>query len=119
VNPTPQCPACGATLDAGSTPCPRCGSLLAGMRPAAVEPMRQEALFAFRLLESAGMHPILAFHDDSGLPHPIEPEEPFMGGGGLMIPVTTTFAVYVPESEADESESILEDARTSQPDADA
>ncbi len=119
MNPPPRCLSCGAPIAAGKTPCPRCGSLLAGARPVAVEPMRQEALLAFSLLESAGMHPVLAFHDDSGVPHPIDPEEPFMRGGGLIVPVTTTFAVYVPESEADEAERILEDARTAQPDADA
>ncbi len=114
-----RCPSCGAPIAAGTTPCPRCGSLLAGARSVAVEPMRQEALLAFSLLESAGMHPVLTYQDDSGVPHPIDPEEPFMRGGGLMVPVTTTFAVYVPESEADESEKILEDARASQPEADA
>jgi hypothetical protein len=72
--------------------------------------MRQEAKFAFDLLESAGLHPVLAYHDDSDVPHPIDPEEPFMRGGGLMVPVTTTFAVYVPESEAGEAERVLEDA---------
>ena len=81
----------------------------------AVEPMRQEALVAYGLLESAGMHPVLTFQDESGVAHPISAEEPFLDGGGLMVPVMTTFAVYVPESEADESESILADARRFEP----
>ena len=114
-----RCTSCGASIAPGTTPCPRCGTLLAGARLVAVEPLRQEALLAFSLLESAGLHPVLAFHDDSGLPHPIDPEEPFLRGGGLMVPVTTRFVVYVPESEADESESVLEDARRVQPEADA
>ena len=65
------------------------------------------------------MHPILAYLDDSGVPHPLEPEEPFTGGAGLLLPVTTTFAVYVQETEADESKQILDDARKSLPEADA
>src|SRR5262245_3893304 len=93
-----RCPDCGASVAPGASPCPRCGSVFAGACPVAVEPMRQEALLVFSLLESAALHPILAFHDDSGTPHPIEPEEPFTRSVGLMIPVTTTFAVYVPES---------------------
>ena len=113
------CPTCGEPVAAGATPCPSCGSPLAGARPAAVEATREEALLALRLLESAGMHPILAYLDDSGVPHAIVPDEPFTGGAGLLLPVTTVFAVYLPESEADEAKQILEDARTSLPEADA
>lgn len=84
-----------------------------------MEALRQEALMAYDLLESAGLHPILTYQDDSGRPHPIDPEEPFSRGGGLIVPVTTTFAVYVPASEAEDAEQVLEDARTSRPEADA
>jgi hypothetical protein len=107
---TGRCPACGASVAPGMSPCPHCGSAFAGARQVAVEPMRQEAMLVFSLLESAGLHPILAFHDDSGTPHQIEPEEPFTRSVGLMIPVTTTFAVYVPESEAGDAQRVLEDA---------
>jgi len=86
------------------------GDLLAGMRPVAFEPMEEEAHLAFHLLESAGLHPILAYKDDSGVPHPIDPEEPFTLGSGLMLPVTTTFAVYVPESEVPDAQRVLQDA---------
>src|SRR3989442_15044324 len=117
--PEEGCPPWGEPVAAGAPPCPSCGSPLAGARPVAVEATREEALLALRLLESAGMPPILACLDDSGVPHALEPEEPFTGGAGLLLPVTTTFAVYVPETEADESKQILDDARKSLPEADA
>jgi len=114
-----SCPTCGEPVAAGTRPCPSCGSPLAGARPVAVEATREEALLALRLLESAGLHPTLAYLDDSGVPHAIVPDEPFTSGAGLLLPVTTVFAVYVPESETDESKEILEDARRSLPEADA
>ena len=86
------------------------GSLLAGTRPVAVGPLPEEAHLAFHLLESAGMHPILAYKDDSGVPHPIDPEAPFTLGSGLMLPLTTTFEVYVPESEVPDAQRVLQDA---------
>lgn len=107
------CPTCGEPVEAGSTPCPSCGSALAGSRPVAVEATREESLIALRLLESASMHPVLAYLDDSGVPHPIVADEPFTGSAGFLLPVTTVYAVYVPEAEADESKQILEDARKS------
>jgi len=84
--------------------------LFDGTEPVVVEPMPEEARLAYHLLESAGMHPILAYHDDSGSPHPIDPEEPFTQGSGLMLPVTTTYGVYVPESEAPDARQVLTDA---------
>ena len=92
-------------------------SLLAGTRQVAVEPLPEEAHLAFHLLESAGMHPILAYQDDSGEPHPIDPEAPFTLGGGLMVPLTTTFAVYVPEAEEPDAQRVLQDAGRALPDA--
>jgi hypothetical protein len=114
-----SCPTCGEPVAAAKTPCPSCGSPLAGARPVALEATREEALLALRLLESAEMHPVLAYLDDSGVPHAIEPDEPFTSGAGLLLPVTTVFAVYVPESETGESKEILEDARRSLPESDA
>ncbi len=94
------------------------GGLLDGARPVAIEPLPQEAHLAFHLLESAGMHPILAYKDDSGAPHPIDPEEPFTLGSGLMLPVTTTFEVYVPESEVADAQRVLQDAGRAVPETD-
>ena len=85
-------------------------SLLDGTEPVAIEPLPEEAHLAFHLLESAGMHPILAYHDDSGMPHPIDPEVPFTQGSGLIPPVSTTFGVYVPRDEASDAQQILKDA---------
>src|SRR3989442_5359890 len=117
MDDTNRCPSCDAALAPGVTPCPSCGSLLAGLRKIAVEPLRQEAALVFALLESAGLHPVLAYHDESGVPHPIDPEEPFQRAGGLMVPVTTAFGVFVPDAEAEESQGILEDARAARPEA--
>ncbi len=114
-----RCPSCNASLPPGKTPCPDCGSPLAGSLPIVVEPLRQEAAVAYGLLQSAGLHPVLAFYDGSGVPHPIDPEETFLRSVGLMVPLTTSYAVYVPEEEADESEEILKDARRDRPEAEA
>jgi hypothetical protein len=92
-------------------------SLLEGTEAVAIEPLPEEAHLAYHLLESAGMHPILAYHDDSGVPHPLDPEAPFTGGSGLMVPVTTTYAVYVPESEAPGAQQVLKDAERSAEDS--
>jgi len=110
---TNQCVSCGTPLREGEPNCAACGRRLAGTREVVIEPLRQEAVVAYGLLQSAGFHPILAYLDDSGQPHPIEPEASFGDGAGLMIPVTTAFGVYVPEEEAAESIGILEDARSS------
>jgi predicted nucleic acid-binding Zn ribbon protein len=112
-----HCASCGRTIPKDTITCETCGRLLAGKRQVAVEPMRQEALVAFGLLRSAGFHPVIAFLDESGEPHPIDPEASFGHGAGLMIPVTTAFGIYVPEEEARESISVLEDARSSGVDA--
>src|SRR6266436_6078744 len=98
-----HCLSCGRALPASDAACENCGRPLAGTREVAVEPLRQEAAVAYGLLQSAGFHPILAYLDDSGEPHPIDPEASFMDGAGLMVPVTTAFGVFVPEEEAEES----------------
>jgi len=118
MDDTARCPSCDAALAPGETPCPSCGSLLAGSRKIVVEPLRQEAALAHALLESAGLHPVLTYHDESGVPHPIEPDEPFQRAGGLMVPLATAFAVFVPEDEAEESLRILEDVRRFEPETD-
>ena len=114
-----RCPSCAASLPPGKTPCPDCGSPLAGTLPIVVEPLRQEAAVAYGLLQSAGLHPVLAYYDGSGVPHPINPEETFLRAAGLMVPVITSFAVYVPEGETEDSEEILKDARRDRPEAEA
>ncbi|OLD65500.1 MAG: hypothetical protein AUI47_01870 [Acidobacteria bacterium 13_1_40CM_2_68_5] len=103
MDDTDRCPSCDAALAPGETPCPSCGSLLAGSRKIVVEPLRQEAAFAHALLESAGLHPVLT---------------PFQRAGGLMVPLATAFAVFVPEDEAEESLRILEAARRVDPETD-
>ncbi len=108
-----HCVSCGAPLRENEFTCDACGQRLAGTREVVVEPLRQEAMVAYGLLQSAGFHPILAFLDDRGQPHPIDPEASFGEGAGLMIPVTTAFGVFVPEEEAAESFGVLEDARRS------
>ena len=113
-----RCPTCDASIPRGVTPCPDCGSFLAGSQPIAVEPLREEAAVVYGLLQSAGLHPVLAYYDESGVPHPIDAEENFQRGAGLMVPVTTSFAIYVPEGEAQDSEAILADARRERPEAD-
>jgi len=106
-----HCPTCGHSLPKSTSPCPDCGSILAGMIEVAREPLLEEALLPHRLLASAGLHPAFAYEDETEVPHPIEAGEPFTSGGGLMVPVTTTFAVYVPHAEAAEARLILADAR--------
>ncbi|MBI4169679.1 MAG: hypothetical protein HY510_07055 [Acidobacteria bacterium] len=113
-----RCPSCGADLGEGEATCRSCGSLLAGKREVVLEPLRQEAALAHALLQSAGFHPILAYHDESDVAHPIDPEQPFNRAAGLMVPIKTAFGVYVPEEEAEEALRVLEDARRASLDSD-
>jgi predicted nucleic acid-binding Zn ribbon protein len=108
-----HCVACGKPVPKGEINCESCGELLAGTRQVAVEPLRQEAMVAYGLLKSAGFQPVLAFLDESGEPHPIDPEASFVHGAGLMVPVNTAFGVFVSEDEAKEALEVLEDARRS------
>src|SRR3989338_100691 len=101
-----HCPSCDASLPPGKTPCPDCGSPLAGTLPIIVEPLRQEAAGAYSVLQNARLHPVLPHSDGSGVPHPITPEEPFLRAAALMVPVPSSFAVYVPEGEAGDAEEI-------------
>lgn len=112
MNPEPFCPRCRSPLSSPGAPCSACGDLLAGAREVAVEPLQQEAMVVYGLLESAGLHPTLVYHDESDHPHPIEPEQALTDGAGFMIPVTTSFGVFVPDGEAEDARRILDDART-------
>ena len=110
-DPETLCPSCGAGLHPGTKPCPDCGSILAGMSVIAREAMREEALLPYQLLISAGLHPALAYSDESDVHHPIEAEEPFTSACGLMVPATVDFLVYVARAEETEARRILDDAR--------
>ncbi len=106
-----QCLSCGTTLTQGETTCEACGRLLAGTRRVAEEPLQGEAVLVYQLLASAGFHPVLAWLDDSGQPHPISVEGAGVPAMGLLPPVTNPYAVFVPEDEADEAAQVLQDAR--------
>jgi hypothetical protein len=85
----------------------------------AEEPLQEEAAVAHGLLKGAGLHPLLAYIDEGGEPRPIDPEANYVPGAGLMPPVTTPYAVFVPEEEAGDAMRILEDAGRSRSDGDA
>ena len=105
-----QCVGCGAPLQNDEMTCEDCGRRLAGTRRVAEVPLEEEAILLGELLESAGFRPILAWIDDGGRPRPIKPGSLASKAMGLLPPVTTPFAVYVPEEEADEAISVLQDA---------
>ena len=106
-----RCLNCGKALPEGELTCEACGELISGTRRVAEEPLQEEAAVAFGLLKSAGLHPLLAYLDEGGDPRPIDPEMNSVPGAGLMPPVTTPYAVYVPEEESEEALLILADAR--------
>jgi hypothetical protein len=111
------CLSCGKPLAEAAGACEACGRLLAGMRQVALEPLQEEASVAYGLLQSAGLHPSLAYVEESGEPHPLDPEIEFGRSAGLMVPVTTPIGLFVPEAEAEESLRVLEDARRALDDA--
>ena len=104
-----QCLSCSAELPVGELTCGACGELLAGSRLVAEEPLQEEAAVAFGLLLGAGFHPLMAYIDEGGEPRPINPEANYVPGAGLMPPVTTPYAVFVPEAEANEAARLLQD----------
>ena len=104
-----QCLKCGAALAEGGSTCESCGRSLAGMQRVAEVPLEEEAALVYDLLASGGFHPVLAWLD-GGRPVPVEREGVTIPGGGLLPPVTTPFAVFVPEEEADEALQVLQDA---------
>jgi len=83
---------------------------LTGSRQVAEAPLEEEAVLLCDLLQSAGFHPILAWLDEGGRPRPIDPGRMVTRAIGLLPPVTTPFAVFVPEEEAEEAEQVLRDA---------
>ncbi len=105
------CVSCGATIPEATATCEGCGRMLAGMRQVALEPLQEEAGVGYGLLKSAGLHPVLAYVEESGEPHPVDPEVDFGRNAGLLVPVTTPFGLYVPEEEAADALSVLADAR--------
>jgi hypothetical protein len=111
-----HCLNCRTELPAGELTCERCGELLAGSRMVAEEPLQEQASIAYGLLQGAGLHPLLAYIDEGGEPRPIDPEANYVPGAGLMPPVTTPYAVFVPEDESEEASRILEDAGRSRKD---
>jgi hypothetical protein len=107
-----HCLRCGAALAEGDMTCETCGRLLAGTRRVAEVPLEEEAALIYDLLASGGFHPVLAWLDDGGRPVPVERGAVRNPGAGLLPPVTTPFAVFVPDEEADEALQVLQDAKS-------
>jgi hypothetical protein len=113
-----HCLNCRAELPSGDLTCEQCGALLAGSRMVAEAPLQEEAAVAYGLLRGAGLHPLLAYIDEGGEARPIDPEANYVPGAGLMPPVTTPYAVFVPEEESEVAKRILEDAGRNRPEDD-
>jgi hypothetical protein len=105
-----RCESCGATLAPGEMNCRACGRMLAGSCQVAEVPLEEEAVLIYELLESAGFHPALAWIDEGGQPRPIKPGTMVSPAIGLLPPVTTPFAVFVPAEEEREARQVLQDA---------
>src|SRR5881394_696846 len=101
-----RCSRCGRELSPGETACASCGGLLPGTRQVAEVPLEEEAALIYDLLTSAGFHPVLAWLDDGGRPSPVDREGSTVPAAGLLPPVTTPFAVYVPEDESSEAAQV-------------
>ncbi|HUD71157.1 MAG TPA: hypothetical protein VMQ62_04270 [Dongiaceae bacterium] len=106
-----HCLRCGANLSDQESTCEGCGRLIAGARRVAQAPLEEEAALLYDLLESAGFEPILAWLESGDRPRPVPRERSVAPAAGLLPPVTTPFAVYVREEDADEATLVLEDAR--------
>ena len=104
-----HCLRCGSTLAEHETTCESCGRLLAGARRVVEAPLEEEAALVYDLLESAGFEPILAWIEGDR-PRPVQRDKSVVPAAGLLPPVTTPFAVYVREEDADEAMQVLEDA---------
>jgi len=83
---------------------------LQGKREVATASLEEEAALLYDLLESAGFTPHLAWIDDSGVPHLVPRQTSVSAAAGLLPPVTTPYAVYVPEEDAEEALQVLRDA---------
>jgi hypothetical protein len=105
-----RCERCGHDLAAGEMTCGSCGSLLPGNPRVAEVPLEEEAALIYDLLTSAGFHPVLAWLDEGGRPLAVDREGGTVPAAGLLPPLTTPFAVYVPEDEAVEAAQVLQDA---------
>jgi hypothetical protein len=103
------CLRCGTNLAEGEMTCEACGRTLAGTTRVAEVPLEEEAALIYDLLLSAGFHPVLAWLDE-GRPRPVDRERGMAPAMGLLPPVTTPFAVYVPEDEETEASQVLQDA---------
>lgn len=108
-----HCLHCGTSLPEGELNCKACGELLAGTRLVAEETLQEGAAIAYGLLKESGLQPILAYIDEGGEPHPIDPEADNVPGARLMSNVTTPYAVFVAEEEVDEALRILSEAKGS------
>jgi len=105
------CLRCGQSLTENQSTCDACGRLIAGARRVAQVPLEEEAALVYDLLESAGFEPILAWLESGDRPRPVMRDKSVAPAAGLLPPVTTPFAVYVREEDADEALQVLEDAR--------
>src|SRR5262249_15868393 len=72
--------------------------------------LEEEAALLYDLLESAGFTPRLAWIDDSSVPHPVPRQQSVAPAAGLLPPVTTPFAVFVADEDAEEALQVLRDA---------
>jgi hypothetical protein len=83
---------------------------LTGTRLVAEQRNEEEAILVYDLLESGGFHPLLAWMDDNGRPQTVKRSSIMTRAAGLLPPVVSPFAVYVPNDEADEADQLLRDA---------
>lgn len=72
--------------------------------------LEEEAALIHDLLESAGFTTLLAWVDEGGRPHLIPRQQSVAPAAGLLPPVTTPFAVFVPQDDAEEALQVLNDA---------
>ena len=80
------------------------------MREVATSTLEEEAALLYDLLESAGFSPLLAWMDEGGHPQIVPRQKSVAPAAGLLPPVTTPFAVYVPEEDVEEALQVLRDA---------
>jgi hypothetical protein len=105
-----QCLECGTALAPNQMNCAACGRHLAALVKVAEASLDEEVFLFGELLKSAGFQPTIAWLDETGRPHPILDGRLVTPAGGLLPPVTTPFAVFVAQEEADEAIQVLRDA---------